>query len=78
VGVEIVMLAFLVYFKPLADAFGHLQMPVIFWAWLGLYALIIYALDWIRKIIFRSFSVSKLVKSHSHEATTSVGTSGKP
>jgi magnesium-transporting ATPase (P-type) len=63
IGIEILLVILLVDFKPVADALGHRQLPVIFWPLLSLYALILYSLEWIRKYLFRRSIVSKNIKS---------------
>jgi len=53
VGVEIGLIILLIYFHPLAAIFRHVPLPAVFWVWLGMYPLVLYCLDWIRKGIIR-------------------------
>ncbi len=62
VGLEILMILLLIYFKPLADWFGHLHMPPVYWGLLAFYGLVLYSLDWLRKVVFRRSSMSKSSK----------------
>ncbi|HNB50432.1 MAG TPA: cation-transporting P-type ATPase [Anaerolineales bacterium] len=50
---EVGLIVAMIYFPFLAHEFDHLPIPLIFWAWLGLYAPILYSLDWIRKGVVR-------------------------
>jgi Ca2+-transporting ATPase len=51
--IELVILLGLIYVKPLAGLFGHIAMPPVFWIGLIFFPLIIYSLDWIRKMLLR-------------------------
>jgi Ca2+-transporting ATPase len=53
VAVEILLVLGLIYLPPLARLFNHKALPSMTWLWLGLYPLILYGLDWIRKVIVR-------------------------
>jgi magnesium-transporting ATPase (P-type) len=53
VAVEIGLILLLIYFPPLAKAFNHLPLPPVFWAWLALYPLILYGVEWMRKSVKR-------------------------
>jgi Ca2+-transporting ATPase len=53
VGVEIGLIMLLVYFQPLARIFQHGPLPPIYWLWLGLYPIILYSTEWVRKSIVR-------------------------
>ena len=50
---DLLILLALVYFPPLARLFNHRPIPRLMWLGLGLYPLVIYSLDWIRKWILR-------------------------
>jgi magnesium-transporting ATPase (P-type) len=62
--VEIGLITALIYFHPLAIIFQHLPLPPVFWLWLGVYPLVLYGLEWLRKKwvrqIKRKEEVSKL------------------
>jgi magnesium-transporting ATPase (P-type) len=49
VFVEILIILILIYVPPLANIFNHLPLPPYFWIGLGLYPIVLYSLDWIRK-----------------------------
>ena len=51
--IEVAILLGLIYFKPLADLFGHTAIPPVLWVGLIFFPLIIYSLDWIRKMLVR-------------------------
>lgn len=53
IAIELVILLGLVYIPPLADLFGHVAIPPVLWIGLGIYPVIIYSLDWIRKWFIR-------------------------
>jgi magnesium-transporting ATPase (P-type) len=53
IAAEIAIILALIYIPPLARAFDHLPLPLIAWAWLGLYAPVIYTLEWMRKHLAR-------------------------
>jgi Ca2+-transporting ATPase len=53
IAVELVILLGLIYIQPLANLFGHIAIPPILWIGLILFPLIIYSLDWIRKMFVR-------------------------
>ncbi len=50
---EVVLIVAMIYVPFLAEEFDHLPMPKIIWAWLVLYAPILYSLDWLRKGVVR-------------------------
>jgi len=56
---SIALIILLIYFPPLANIFDHIPIPPALWIWLGLYAPILYTLDWIRKAIFRRHAQTK-------------------
>jgi len=49
VGIEIGLIIILIYIHPLAGIFQHVPLPPTYWLWLGLYPLVLYSLEWIRK-----------------------------
>jgi Ca2+-transporting ATPase len=49
VAIELVIILCLIYIPPLAQVFNHVPLPPYYWLILGLYAPILYSLDWIRK-----------------------------
>jgi magnesium-transporting ATPase (P-type) len=51
--IEVAILLGLIYIKPLAGLFGHIAIPSVLWIGLITFPLIIYSLDWIRKLFFR-------------------------
>jgi P-type Ca2+ transporter type 2C len=51
--VEVAILLGLIYLKPLANLFGHVAIPPVLWIGLIFFPLIIYSLDWIRKMLVR-------------------------
>jgi magnesium-transporting ATPase (P-type) len=53
VAIELVIILSLIYIPPLAMIFDHVPLPANFWLFLGLYAPILYSLDWIRKGLVR-------------------------
>ena len=70
IGIEIAIILSLIYIPPLARAFNHLPLPLVYWAGLILFAPILYSLEWIRKSIVRrlgrlkqSSDVSKFTRS---------------
>ncbi len=52
VMIEILLVVVLVYYPPVAQAFDHVALPAFFWLGLGLFAPILYGLDWLRKMYF--------------------------
>jgi sodium/potassium-transporting ATPase subunit alpha len=50
VGIEISLILILIYFRPLAETFQHHPFPSIFWIWLVFYPLVLYGLEWLRKL----------------------------
>lgn len=52
VMIELILVVALVYYPPLASAFDHAALPLVFWLVLGLYAPTLYGLDWLRKMYF--------------------------
>ena len=52
-AIELVIILCLIYIPPLAQIFDHVPLPAYFWVFLGLYAPILYSLDWIRKGLVR-------------------------
>lgn len=59
VGIEIGLIIILIYFRPLAGIFQHVPLPLDFWPLLGLYPLILYGLEWIRKECVRTIRNNK-------------------
>ena len=53
VAIELAIILCLIYIPPLAKIFDHVPLPPYFWIFLGLYAPILYSLDWIRKGLVR-------------------------
>ncbi len=53
IGLELLLIAALIYVPPLALAFDHAVLPLIFWPVLILFAPILYTLDWTRKALVR-------------------------
>lgn len=60
VGLEVVAIFAMVYLPPLANVFGHQPIPPIYWIGLGLFGLILYSLDWIRKRLSQRISASRI------------------
>jgi P-type Ca2+ transporter type 2C len=52
---EIAMILVFIYFPPLATALNLAPLPGILWLWLGVYPLVLYGLDWLRKSILRKW-----------------------
>jgi Ca2+-transporting ATPase len=50
---SLLLIAGLVYFPPLAEAFDNQIFPFIFWPALLLYALVLYTMEWFRKSVIR-------------------------
>lgn len=59
VGIEIALIISLIYLHPLAEIFQHIPLPLVFWLWLGLYPLILYSMEWIRKQWARTIRYKK-------------------
>ena len=57
---EIVMILGLIYFPPLARAFNHVPLPLLWWIWIAPYGLVLYGLDWIRKWLIRGLNQVKM------------------
>jgi Ca2+-transporting ATPase len=53
IAIDVVILLVFIYFQPLADIFGNVAMPPVLWIGLGLFPIIVYSLDWIRKWLVR-------------------------
>jgi len=53
VAIELLIILCLIYIPPLAQIFDHVPLPAYFWILLGLFAPILYSLDWIRKGLVR-------------------------
>jgi magnesium-transporting ATPase (P-type) len=53
IGMEVLIILALIYIPPLAQAFDHVALPPVFWAWLVLYAPLLYGLESIRKWFVR-------------------------
>ncbi len=53
VAIELVIIFCLIYIPPLAQIFDHVPLPAYYWLFLGLFAPIVYSLDWIRKGLVR-------------------------
>ena len=53
VFIEIVIVFALIYIPPLARIFDHYPLPIVYWVGLGLFAPILYGLDWLRKSLVR-------------------------
>ncbi|MFZ2097995.1 MAG: cation-transporting P-type ATPase [Anaerolineales bacterium] len=53
IAIELAILFSLIYFRPLADLFGHIAIPPAIWLGLIFFPIIIYSLDWIRKLFVR-------------------------
>ncbi len=51
--IEVLLILILIYWQPLAQLFGHLPLPPLYWLGLGLYAPAIYVLEWLRKLFRR-------------------------
>jgi potassium/sodium efflux P-type ATPase len=51
--IELAIILMLIYVRPLSWIFEHLPLPPVYWLGLGLFAPIIFGLDWIRKAITR-------------------------
>ena len=58
VGVAIELaIGLLLIYSPINRIFGLVPLPAIYWVWLAPYALILYSLDWTRKIFIRRLQV---------------------
>jgi len=53
VGAELLIILLLIYVPFLADIFNHVQIPLLYWPGLLMYAVIIYGLEWLRKYFMR-------------------------
>lgn len=53
IAIDMVILLVFIYFQPLADIFGNVAIPPVVWIGLGLFPVIVYSLDWIRKWLVR-------------------------
>jgi Ca2+-transporting ATPase len=53
IGVEMLLIALLIYVPPLARVFDHAPLPLAFWPVLLLFAPVLYTLDWLRKAVVR-------------------------
>jgi magnesium-transporting ATPase (P-type) len=51
--IELAILLGLIYIEPLANLFGHVAIPPVLWIGLIFFPLVIYSLDWIRKMLVR-------------------------
>jgi magnesium-transporting ATPase (P-type) len=60
VAVEIGLILALIYIPPLAERFEHLPLPAVWWAGLAFYPLVLYGLDWLRKILVRRHTEARL------------------
>ncbi len=56
IGIELLIIALLIYVPFLAGIFNHVEIPVYFWPGLLMYAVVLYCLEWIRKFISRRLS----------------------
>jgi hypothetical protein len=53
IGLELAVLAALVYIESLAKLFGHEPLPLQYWVVLLLNALVLYMFEWLRKAAVR-------------------------
>ncbi len=53
IGIDIIILMGLIYFPPLARIFGHQPLPPVLWLGLVTFPVILYSLDWVRKMVLR-------------------------
>jgi P-type Ca2+ transporter type 2C len=53
IGIEIGVISALIYIPFLAQVFNHVPLPAYYWLGLGLFAPVLYSLEWIRKAITR-------------------------
>ena len=63
IALEIGTIVALIYVGPLARIFQHVPLPGFFWIGLGLFAPVLYSLEWIRKAIVRR--LNRINVSHS-------------
>ena len=52
--IELAGIVSMVYIPFLARIFNHVPLPGWIWVWLALYALVIYSIEWIHKLVLRS------------------------
>lgn len=53
IALELLLIAILIYVPPLALAFDHATLPLVFWPILLLFAPVLYTLEWMRKALAR-------------------------
>jgi Ca2+-transporting ATPase len=53
IAIEVGVIASLIYVPFLARVFNHVPLPLVYWLGLGLFAPVLYSLEWIRKAISR-------------------------
>jgi len=54
IAIELIILLILVYVPPLAEIFGQVAIPPSIWIGLALFPVIIYGMDWIRKMTLQA------------------------
>ncbi len=70
IAIDLLILLGLIYFKPLAALFNHIALPAPLWIGLITFPVIIYSLDWIRKMAIRlreRFIHQEIISSASKE-----------
>jgi len=65
IALEVAGILALIYIKPLAQIFQHEPLPGFFWIGLGLFAPVLYSLEWIRKTIVRRLNRMRVSHSQS-------------
>jgi len=51
IAIEAGLILLFIYFKPLAWAFEHLPIPLVYWPWLAAFGPALYLLDWLRRYL---------------------------
>jgi Ca2+-transporting ATPase len=64
--VEVAGIFILIYYAPLAKIFIHMPIPSLYWIGLASFSIILYGLEWIRKLIVRNFK-TQVTGSQSRE-----------
>jgi hypothetical protein len=49
IAIEAGLILLFIYFEPLAWAFEHLPIPLVYWPWLVAFGPVLYLLDWLRR-----------------------------
>jgi magnesium-transporting ATPase (P-type) len=64
IAVEVGLILLLIYFQPFAALFEHLPLPFEYWLGLGLFPLVLYGLDRIRKSVARRVERWQMRQTH--------------